>query len=367
MPEWKQEIGQRLASLELEPAHEAEIVEELSQHLEDHYAESLARGATPEEASRAALAELSESETLQLELRRVERASPQEPIGRRVQTFVNVVSHSYLETMKIKLLAGRHFNERDDAASPRVAIISETLQRRAWPNENPIGKRFSMGDSIDGSGYMPMFEVIGVARDITLRHLFDPAGPAVYFPLLQNYHAGIVLHLRSTANPEQLTAAVRREVGALDLNLPVYRMALLEDHFTAALTPQRLLTQLISGFGLLALALAGAGLYGSLAYSVAQRTQEIGLRIALGARSRDVLKLVVLDGMKLTLLGLIIGLPASYGLTKLMKSYLYGVSLTDPLTFAVISATLLAVALFACYAPARRAASVDPMVALRCE
>jgi putative ABC transport system permease protein len=127
------------------------------------------------------------------------------------------------------------------------------------------------------------------------------------------------------------------------------------------------LTHLISGFGLLALALAGAGLYGLLAYSVAQRTHEIGLRIALGAQRRDVLRLVVFDGMKLTLLGLVIGLPASYGLTKLMKSYLYGVSLTDPLTFAAISATLLAVALLACYAPARRAASVDPMMALRCE
>jgi putative ABC transport system permease protein len=144
-------------------------------------------------------------------------------------------------------------------------------------------------------------------------------------------------------------------------------MAPLEDHFTAALTPQRLLTRLISGFGLLALALAGAGLYGLLAYSVAQRTHEIGLRVALGAQKRDVLRLIVFDGMKLTLIGLAIGLPASYGLTKLMEGYLYGVSLTDPLTFAVTSVTLLAVALLACYAPARRATLVDPMIALRCE
>jgi predicted permease len=287
--------------------------------------------------------------------------------GRRVQTLRNIVSHSYLETMKIQLLAGRQFNESDDAKAPRVAIISETLQRRAWPNENPIGKRFSIGHPTDGGGYIPSVEVIGVARDITLRDPLAPPGPVVYFPLLQNYRSGIALYLRSTANPEQLAAAVRREAGALDPNLPVYRVAPLEDHFTAALTPQRLLTHLISGFGLLALALAGAGLYGSLAYSVSQRTQEVGLRIALGAESRDVLRLVILDGMKLTLLGLVIGLPASYGLTKLMKSYLYGVSLTDPLTFAVISATLLAVTLLACYGPAWRAASVDPMVALRCE
>jgi predicted permease len=287
--------------------------------------------------------------------------------GRRVQTFRNIVSQRYLETMMIPLLVGRQFNENDDAQAPRVAIISETLQRRAWPNENPIGKRFTIGRPTDGDAYLPSIEVIGVVRDIALRYPLDPAGPALYLPLLQNYRSGMALQLRSTINPEQLAAAVRREAGALDPNLPVYRVALLEDHFTAALTPQRLLTQLISGFGLLALALAGAGLYGSLAYSVSQRTQEIGLRIALGAQGRDVLRLVVLDGMKLMILGLAIGLPASYGLTKLMKSYLYGVSLTDPLTFAVISATLLAVALAACYAPARRATKVDPMIALRSE
>jgi putative ABC transport system permease protein len=287
--------------------------------------------------------------------------------GQRVQTFFNAVSRRYLETMKIRLLAGRQFNESDDARTPRVAIINETLQRRAWPDENPIGKRFYMNDLIEGSQSRPLVEVIGVARDTKLRDPFEPAGPMVYFPLLQNYIAGTALQLRSTISPEQLAAAVRREVGALDPNLPVYRMAALEHHFTAALTPQRLLTHLISGFGLLALALAGAGLYGSLAYSVAQRTHEMGLRIALGAQRRDVLRLVVLDGMKLTLIGLAIGLPASYGLTQLMKGYLYGVSLTDPLTFAVISLMLLAVALLACYGPARRATLVDPMIALRCE
>ncbi|HEY6403990.1 MAG TPA: FtsX-like permease family protein, partial [Blastocatellia bacterium] len=287
--------------------------------------------------------------------------------GQRVQTFANNVSHRYLETMKIPLLAGRQFNESDDAKAPRVAIITETLQRRAWPNENPLGKRFSMKDPIDGVESRTMVEVIGIVKDTKLRYPLDPAGPMVYFPLLQNYRGGVALHLRSTANPERLAAAVRREAAALDPTLPVYRIRMLEDHFTAALTPQRLLTHLISGFGLLALALAGAGLYGSLAYSVAQRRQEIGLRIALGAESRDVLRLVVFDGMKLTALGLIIGLPVSYGLTKLMKSFLYGVSLTDPLTLVVISATLLTVTLLACYGPARRATKVDPMIALRCE
>ena len=287
--------------------------------------------------------------------------------GQRIQTFINIVSHSYFDTMKIQLLEGRQFNERDDATSPRVAIISETLQRRAWPNENPLGKRFNMGDLIEGSDSKPLVEVVGVARDIKGRDLFVPAGPMVYFPLLQNYRPGMVLHLRSTISPEQLAATVRLEVGALDPNLPVYRIAPLTDHFTAALTPQRLLGRLISGFGLLALALAGAGLYGLLAYSVAQRTHEIGLRVALGAQRRDVLRLVIFDGLKLTFLGLVTGAPASYGLTKLMKSFLYGVSLSDPLTYAVISITLLTVALLACYAPARRATLVDPMVALRCD
>jgi putative ABC transport system permease protein len=287
--------------------------------------------------------------------------------GKRVHTFNNVVSHHYLETMNIPLLIGRQFTERDDARTPCVAIINETLARRAWPNENPLGKRFSTWDPEDGSGSKSLVEVIGVARDTKGRNLFKPADPMVYYPLLQNYHAGIVLHLRSIANPEQLAAVVRREVSAIDPNLPVYRMMSLTDHLIATLLPQRLLAQLISGYGLLALVLAGTGLYGLLAYSVAQRTREIGIRIALGAQRPDALKLILLHGMKLTLLGVVIGLPASYGLTKLMKSYLYGVSLTDPLTFAMISVTLLAVALLACYAPARRAAGVDPLQALRHE
>src|SRR5262245_1896772 len=287
--------------------------------------------------------------------------------GKRVHTFNNVVSHHYLDAMKIRLLIGRQFTEGDDSRAPRVAIINETLARRAWPNESPLGKRFSTWDPQEGGGSKSLVEVIGVARNIKGRDLFEPAEPMIYYPLIQNYQAGIVLHLRSTIDPERLAAAVRREAGALDPDLPVYRVMLLTDHLTVALTPQRLLAQLISGYGLLALALAGTGLYGLLAYSVAQRTQEIGLRIALGEERVSVLKLVVLHGLKLTLLGMFIGLPASYGLAKLMKSYLYGVSLTDPLTFAVISATLLAVTLAACYAPARRATKVDPMIALRCE
>jgi macrolide transport system ATP-binding/permease protein len=287
--------------------------------------------------------------------------------GRRVQTFRNIVSQRYLETMMIPLLAGRQFNENDDVKAPRVAIISETLQRRAWPNENPIGKRFTIGRPTDGDAYLPSIEVIGVVRDVALRYPLDPAGPALYLPLLQNYRSGMALQLRSTINPEQLAAAVRREAGALDPNLPVYRVALLEDHFTAALTPQRLLTQLISGFGLLALALAGAGLYGSLAYSVSQRTQEIGLRVALGAQTSDVLRLVISQGMLLALLGVIAGLGCALGMTRLMRTLLYGVSPTDPITFAVIAVLLLLVALLACWIPARRATRVDPLIALRCE
>jgi putative ABC transport system permease protein len=283
--------------------------------------------------------------------------------GRRVDTFVLDVSHRYLETMKTPLLSGRQFNESDDARAPRVAIINETLQRLAWPNENPIGKRFSMGFPPDGEA----IEVIAVARDTKLRDLFEPASPIVYLPLLQNYRAGTALLLRSTIEPEQLAAAVQREARALDPNLAVYRVATFENHFIAVLTPQRLLTNLISGFGLLALALAGAGLFGSLAYSVEQRRKEIGVRIALGARPHDILALIILSGMKLTLIGLAIGVPASYGLTKSMKRFLYGVTLTDPLTFAVISAMLLAVTLLACFVPARRAAGADPLQAIRHE
>jgi predicted permease len=292
------------------------------------------------------------------------RISPEGDDKWRVQTFENFVSPRYLESLNIPLLQGRRFSDHDDEQAPQVAVINQTLAGRLWPNEDPLGKRLTWSSGPDARHTV---EVIGVARDIKGRNLFEPPGPMLYLPLLQNYQPSTILHLRTSVKPEQLIEPLRREVRALDRNLPVYRIQPLADHLAATLTPQRLLAHLITSFGLLALLLAAIGLYGLLAYTVAQLTPEIGLRMALGAQKGAVLQLVVARGMKLAALGIGLGLAGAFGLTRLLRGLLFGVSPLDPATFAMTGLLLIVVALLACYIPARRAAKVDPMVALRCE
>ena len=289
---------------------------------------------------------------------------PEGEESRRVQTFENIVSPRYLDALNIPLLVGRQFSDHDGEPAPPVAIVNQTLARRMWPNESPLGKRLIWRMSPD---VRQTAEVIGVARDIKGRNLFESAVPMLYLPLFQNYQPSVVLHLRASIEPEPLIAALRREVGALDQNLPVHSIKPLADHLTATLTPQRLLAHLITGFGVLALLLAGVGLYGLLAYTVAQRTPELGIRMALGAHPGAVLRLVVAQGMRLAALGVGLGLAAAFGLTRLLKGLLFGVSALDPLTFAVVALLLIVVALLACYIPARRSAKTDPLAALRCE
>jgi predicted permease len=275
----------------------------------------------------------------------------------RIQTFQNVVSPRYFDTMSIALLAGRQFSEHDDDRSPKVAILNQTLARIMWPDRNALGKRLTFkGQTI---------EVIGVVRDIKGRNLFESPGPMFYVPLLQYYEPNVVLHVRTRVPPAQVIAALRREVQTLDADLPVYSVKALDEHVTATLTPQRLLAHLISGFGLLALLLAGIGMYGLLAHLVSERASEIGLRMALGADKRDVVRLFVVRGMKLALSGVALGLAVSSGLTQLIKSLLFGVSPLDPLTLTMVPMVLILTALTACYVPARRAATADPKAALR--
>jgi putative ABC transport system permease protein len=266
--------------------------------------------------------------------------------------------------MKIPPLLGRYFSEQDGEQAPPVAIINRTMARSVWPDENPIGKRFAM---VNPDGSRKQIEVIGVTRDVTVSDLFEPTRVFPYLPLRQSYQTRMTLHLRTDGKPELLAAAVQQAVSALDENLPVYKIAPLSTYLTDALTPQRLASRLISGFGLLALLPASIGLYGVMTYAVAQRTQEIGIRMAPGAQTRDVLKLIVRQGMTLASLGVALGLAASLALTRLIKGLLFGVSATDPLTFAPIARLLTAVALLACRITARRATKVDPMVALRCD
>jgi predicted permease len=283
--------------------------------------------------------------------------------GRQINIRYNCVTPRYLETMGIQLLLGRPFSEHDGVGAAPVAIINETLARRAWPNENPVGKHFKWND---GKRETPI-EVIGVARDAKGANLFQDTPSAAFLPFAQRYDGGMTLHLRTIVRPEQLIAPVQREIGVLDKKLPVYNVRTLEQYRDEALNEKRIQAQLITAFGLLALVLASVGLYGALSYSVAQRTQEIGVRMALGAQAGDVLRMVVRQGLKLVGLGVVIGLAGALAVTRAVKSLLYGVGATDPLTFIAVTLLLVIVALLACWIPARRATKVDPMVALRAE
>ena len=237
--------------------------------------------------------------------------------------------------------------------------MNQTLAQRLWPGQPALGKRVTMkGQTI---------EVVGVVRDIKGRNLFEPPGPMLYRPLSQAYQPSVVLHLRTATPPESLIPALRREVAALDPDLPVYSVMPLNAHVAAAQTPQRLLAYLIGGFGLLALTLSAIGLYGLMAHTVTARTQEIGIRMALGARREDVMRLFVGRGMTLALLGVVLGSAAALELTPLIKGLLFGVEPFDPVTLLLTPAVLCAAALAACGVPAYRAAGADPKIALRYE
>jgi predicted permease len=277
----------------------------------------------------------------------------------RVQTFQNVVSTRYFDAMRIPLLVGRQFSDRDDARAPGVAIVNQTLAQVLWPGESPIGHRVTFKGR-------PV-EVVGVVRDIKGRDLFAAASPMFYLPISQQYQPNAVLHVRGGVPPPRLLPLIAKEVSALDKDLPVYAFKTLDEHVTATLTPQRLLAWLLSGFGLLALLLSAIGLYALLAGAVNERTQEIGIRMALGARRGDVVRLFTGWGLRLALAGMALGLAASAGLARLMKSLLFGVSPLDPFTLAAAPVVLFAAALLACCIPAYRASRADPKVALRYE
>jgi predicted permease len=273
----------------------------------------------------------------------------------------NVVGANYFQTMGIPLVRGRDFGAQDHEKSPQVAIVNETAARRFWPNQPAVGKRVRYGSG------GPEVEVIGVARDIKYITLGEGPKPYIYAPMSQNYLSSATLQARASGDPSQLVGAVQREVQALDKDLPVFDVKTMGQHLQGALIAPRLAAALLGVFGAVAMLLAAVGVYGVVSYVVAGRTREFGLRMALGARPRDVAWLVVRKGMTPVWIGMLIGLGVSLAATWLLASFLYGVSASDPMTYSAAAILLVVVALLASFIPARRATKVDPMIALRCE
>ena len=274
----------------------------------------------------------------------------------------NVVGFRYFETLGIPFLRGRDFTGDDREGAPGVVIVNETFARRFWKDEDPVGKRISTRGAQG-----PFFEVIGVVANGKYVTLGEEPRSMMYMPLSQNHETGMTLHVRTSLPPESLAAAVRGEIQSLEKNLPISGIRTMADQMSSSLFPAKMGAILLAIFGSLALLLATVGLYGVMGYSVARRTREIGIRMALGAGRNDVLKMVLKEGMTLVGIGIILGLGAAWFATQLLASFLYGVSVTDPFTFAGVSLLLSGVALVASFAPARRATRVDPIVALRYE
>jgi putative ABC transport system permease protein len=284
--------------------------------------------------------------------------------------------------MRIPLIRGRYFTEQDNrqwidekslqgrdegghmVGGLNAVIVDEEFARRYWPGEDAVGKRIRFGSTTDS----PPLTVVGVVGRVRMEGLkTDSSRVQGYLPYLQFPTRYLSVVLRSTVEPEQLIAQARREVAAVDREQPIYSVRTLAQMRATSIAPAALNLTLVGLFAALALVLAAVGLYGVMSFVVSQRTREIGIRVALGAQRRDIFKLIVGRGLLLVLAGVALGLGGAFAITRALASLLYGVSATDPLTFAAVSVLLACVALLACYVPARRATKVDPLIALRAE
>ena len=272
------------------------------------------------------------------------------------------ISPDYLRTMRIPLLSGRAFNEADRVDSAKVVIVNEALARQFWPAGDAVGKRLRFGDDKG-----PLRTVVGVVGDVLHQGLDAPHTIQIYLPNTQFTDSDMLLVVRTAGDPATLAGAVRQDIAAVDSQVPVSSVFTMDEIVAASVAKQQFSVWLFGLFAAIALVLASVGIYGVISYGVAQRTNEIGIRVALGAKKRDVLGMVVGDGMRPALLGAAIGLAAALALTRLLGSLLYGVKPDDPETFVAVCTILIGVALAACYLPARRASKVDPMEALRYE
>jgi putative ABC transport system permease protein len=292
---------------------------------------------------------------------------PPVPPGQEQLGVVRTATPDYFQTMAIPLREGREFGEQDTAQSQLVAVINEMMARYLWPGENPIGKRFKFGRADSTS---PWLTIVGVAGSVRQFELEREAKPEIYMPptqMRERWLAPRDLAIRTTTDPEAVAAAVRRAIWSVDANQPIADLQTMEEIVARSIAAVRFNMILLGAFAGIALLLAAVGIYGVMSYLAAQRTKEIGIRVALGAQVTDIVKLVARQGAVLISIGLGIGLGASFALTKLMASLLYEISASDPVTFIVIPAVLGFVALAACLVPARRAARVDPLEALRSE
>jgi putative ABC transport system permease protein len=287
---------------------------------------------------------------------------PPDAPGEEPTTNYYAVSPDYFKAMGIPLLRGRLFTERDKKDAPRVAVINETMAKKYFPDEDPIGKGINVTN-----GPERFREIVGIVADVKQYGLDRPTTAQTYEPFLQTPFSGMTLIVRTEGNPTALNAGVRGQVLSIDKDQPVSRSRSLEEVIAESVAKQRFAMLLLGIFAVVALILAAVGLYGVMSYAVTQRTHEIGIRMALGAQQKDVLKLVVGQGMILALIGVGVGIVASLLLTRVMTTLLFGVTATDPLTFLAIPLLLAAVALVASLVPARRAMKVDPMIALRYE
>ncbi|HVF27833.1 MAG TPA: FtsX-like permease family protein, partial [Pyrinomonadaceae bacterium] len=280
-----------------------------------------------------------------------------------VHAEFNVISPGYLQTMKIPILRGRDFNEADRDGATNVAIIDETMSRRYFAGVDPLGKRFKDAEST--------YEIVGVVRSGSYRTLNSEPRPFIYLPFAQRggtrFNSQMLLHVRSSAHAPNVYTAIRQEVALIDRNIPLQEPMAVSEYINFSLLPQRIATSVAGVFGITGLILSGLGIFGMVSYSVAQRTHEIGIRMALGAQRADVFRMVLRQGLRVTSLGVAIGLALAFAVTRLVSSLLYGMSATDPVTFAGVSLLLAVVAMLASYIPARRATKVDPMIALRYE
>jgi putative ABC transport system permease protein len=271
------------------------------------------------------------------------------------------VTPGYLRVMQIPLIRGRLITEQDTATSPPVVLINETMARRFFPDEDAIGKR------LDISGPTYLRQIVGIVGDVKQESLKTPTPPQVYEPFARQPRPGFHVVLRSSVNPRGFAETVRHEVRAIDNAQPISQTRLMEDVVARSLTRDRFSVFVLGAFACLALILAAVGLYGVVAYVVTQRTNEIGVRIALGAEPRGIQRLVVVQSLRMVLIGAGLGLSGAFVVTGILRSLLYEVQPRDPMTFAVVTLLLVAVAVAAALIPARRAARVDPVLALRAE